>query len=208
MTDEPRVVVVGEGISLARPDSCTIGIVLNVMRDSAAGAIRDVAAAADLAIAALRDVGLRDADLPTRNLSVRDWFDPQTREVAARVGSYQFAIVVRDLAAVSTVVEALAGAVGEAFQIQGIAFTHSNRAPLEAAARHDAVEDAKARAEQLAAAAGVRLGRIETIHEGVTTLPVGRAVAARAPEFAVPIEPGVQQITVRVTVAFGLDGSE
>jgi uncharacterized protein len=209
-TDDPRLVVVGEGISLARPDSCIIGVVLNAVRDTIADALRDVAVLADGAITALRDAGYDDVDLPTRNLSVRDWLDPQTHQVTGHVGSYQFAIVVRDLALVSTVVDVLGKTTGDALQIQGIAFGHSDPAPLLTEARRAAVQDAQSRAEELATAAGVRLGRIRLMQEGVPTVSVGGTAARKssAQEVSAPINPGSQPVSVRVTVAFAIDSEE
>jgi uncharacterized protein YggE len=208
-TNDPQVVVVGEGISLARPDTCVIGVVLNAMRDTIADALRDVAVLADGAITALREAGFEKIDLPTRNLSVRDWLDPGTHQVTGHVGVYQFAIVVRDLAVVSTVVDVLGTSAGDALQIQGIAFAHSDPAPLLAEARRAAVQDARSRAEELATAAGVRLGRIQLMQEGVEAV-VGRTAAKRSAlqDVSVPIDPGNQPLSVQVTVAFAIDSED
>ena len=68
-------------------------------------------------MAALTQAGFAESDLPTRNLNVHDWVDHQQQRVTSRVATYSFAIVVRDLAAVSTVVQMLTDTAGDALQI-------------------------------------------------------------------------------------------
>jgi uncharacterized protein len=132
--------------------------------------------------------------------------DHQQQRVTSRVATYSFAIVVRDLAAVSTVVQMLTDTAGDALQIQGISFVHSDPAPLQAIARRNAIEDAKARAEQLAAAAGLRLGHVRSIQEGAagpTIHGVARKLAGGAE--TMPVNPGNEAVCLRVTVEFALD---
>jgi uncharacterized protein YggE len=200
----PHIDVTGEGVTLAPPDSCMIGVALEVMRDTAAAALREVTTIAEAAITRLREAGFADVDLPTRNLSVRDWFDQQTQRVTGRVASYAFAIVVNDLDAVPTTVETLSDSAGDALQIQGIAFTHRDPAPLKEAARRDAVADARARAEQLTTAAGLRVGPILAMREGTA---VGwTAYSSSAVERAsLPINPGTLSVTAQVTITFALE---
>lgn len=122
---------------------------------------------------------------------------------------YTLTVTVRDLDAVSSVVGVLAETAGDALQIQAIGFGHSDYKALLAAARREAVVDARARAEQLAEAAGVGLGEILGIDEGsgMTAGWVGRAVSGGAREMsapAMPITPGSQNVMARVAVTWAL----
>jgi uncharacterized protein YggE len=185
-----------------------IGVALNSIQATVGEAVREVSGLAETVLGALTQAGFAESDLPTRNLSVRDWVDHQQQRVTSRVATYSFAIVVRDLADVSGVVQMLTDAAGDALQIQGISFVHSDPAALQAIARRNAIEDANARAEQLAAAAGLRLGHVRSIQEGAAgpfSHAVARAVAS-GPE-TMPVNPGNQAVSVRVTVEFALDTS-
>jgi uncharacterized protein YggE len=81
---------------------------------------------------------------------------------------------------------------------------------LTAAARQSAFQDARHKAEQFAALAGQRLGRVQSISEQVQEpppvpfyLPFGVATADRAIS-SVPIRGGSQQLTIRVSVVFSM----
>ena len=203
----PRtVVVVGRGTASAVPDRCVVAVSLRVMRDAVADAINDVAVVANDAMAALRELGIDEADVRTRNLGVQDWFDQQQQHVTAHVATYVFSVGGTGLGQVPTVISALSVVAGDALHIDGITFSHSDPAPLYAHARRDAVVDARARAEQLAEAAGVRLGEILMISEGVDggggAGSVGRMHAVAAA--AMPIAPGDQTVAVRVAMTFAI----
>jgi uncharacterized protein YggE len=204
------IVVVGEGTASAVPDRCVIAASLRVMRDTVAEAIHDVAALADAAVAAMREAGVAEADLGTRNLNVQDWFDHQGQRVTARVATYTFTIAVGGVEGVSGLLTALSAAIGDELQINGISFAHSDAEPLQRIARRDAVADATERATQLAAAAGLRLGDVLTITEEAGAGAgrwFGRAIMSRAAGDAsppMPITPGDQTVRVRVEMTFAL----
>jgi uncharacterized protein YggE len=212
--DLPRtVVVVGEGVASAVPDRCVIAVSLRVVRDTVAEAIGEVASLADAAMAAMRNAGLDDADLGTRNLGVQDWIDHTQPRVTARIATYTFTIAVRGLSDVSALVNVLATTAGDSLQINGIAFSHSDPEPLRAIARRGAVADARARAEQLADAAGLRLGDVLAVSEAPVMGPgwFGRAVSARAsrePPPPMPIMPGDQTVRVQVEVTYAFAPSD
>ena len=204
------IVVAGVGFASAVPDECVLTISLKVMRDTVADAVDEVAALAGAAIAALRDQGVADSDVRTVNVGVQDWFDHQQQRVTARVATYTLTVHGRRLADVPVLIRRLTTAAGDALHIDGIGFAHSDPGPLRAAARADAVADARSRAEQLAAAAGLRVGGVLNISEGAEPGDrwFGRAVsfsarAAAAPEM--PVQPGDLRVTVRVEVAYALE---
>ena len=70
-----------------------------------------------------------------------------------------------------------------------------------------AVNAAKAQADQLAAAAGTKVGRVLTINESSVAMPypqyyAGAPTADKAA--STPIEPGTQQVSLNVTVVYEL----
>lgn len=86
-----------------------------------------------------------------------------------------------------------------------LGFSVGDDSTLRAAARADVVRQAKAQAQQMATAAGVRIGPIESISEDAQnasppTLTYAAAVSAAAP----PIEAGSQDLSVAVDVVFGI----
>ncbi|HXG04063.1 MAG TPA: SIMPL domain-containing protein, partial [Candidatus Binatia bacterium] len=108
---------------------------------------------------------------------------------------------VRDLGALGRVLDA-AVAVG-ANVLRGVTFAVLDRDRLEAEARARAVSDAFERAQQLAAAAGVRLGDLLSLAEGAPAFPAAerfeRAALAAAPG---PIETGTLEVVVAVEARY------
>jgi uncharacterized protein len=98
---------------------------------------------------------------------------------------------------------ALQAAVGAgANQVDGPSLTKADSDKLYADALRAAVADARARAEVLAAAAGVKVGEVVSIVEGSTSSgPIAYDMAA-SPE--APIQPGTQDIEATVTVTFAI----
>lgn len=205
------MVVAGEGVAFGVPDRCLMSLALNVMRESAADAVASVAELADRVIATIRDAGVGAADVRTQNVTVQDWYDQQQQRATARVATYALVITNRRLEQISGLLSAIAAAAGDALRVQGIMLTVSDPAPLRAAARREAVEDAKVRALQLADAAGVRLGPVVAIEEGVVpgwgfrAEPGFARQAMQAASASMPLEPGSQAVTVRVTMTFEIE---
>jgi uncharacterized protein len=205
------VVVVGLGVAGALPDLCVIAASLRVMRDTVADAVDEVASVADAAMASLRAVGVADSDLRTVNLAVQDWIDHQQQRVTARVATYMFTVHGRSLGEVPALIRELTASAGDALHIDGINYVHSDPEPMHATARRNAVTDARSRAEQLAEAAGLRLGQVVKITEGADAGGgwVGRAASGDARALAaMPINPGDLTLSVRVEVTFTLEPAD
>ena len=85
----------------------------------------------------------------------------------------------------------------------GLRFGIQDAAPLQSAARAKAVKDARAKAGELAVAAGVSLGPVLTLSEqrGGRVAPIHAEMAARAAA-DVPIAAGELTVTVSVDMVF------
>jgi uncharacterized protein len=92
--------------------------------------------------------------------------------------------------------------------IYGISFSVENPEALLNQARKAAIENAKARATQLAGASGLAVGDVLVISENIGAQPIPMPMMARAQEMAgdqaVPVQPGEQSFSVDVQVTFGL----
>jgi uncharacterized protein YggE len=148
-------------------------------------------------IAALRRAGARK--IATQWVSVY----PYTNET----GALQGYVASNSVSAVSDVEDAPglidAAAEAGANQVSGPGLSASNADALYRQALARSVDDARARAEVLAKAAGRSLGAITSIVEGgARPVPVyDRAGAAASPT---PIVPGEQEISATVSVTFSL----
>jgi uncharacterized protein len=155
-------------------------------------------------IAALKDAGVAERDLKTQNVSIGPNYDGGA-EPDGYSASNTVSVLIRDLERAGDVLEAASRA--GANNVYGPSLTRASREALEAKALEQAVRNARKRAETLARAADVRVGRVTAIAESVDRggyeLFAARAAAEESSD--VPIEKGTEEITASVTVTFAID---
>ena len=208
-TDQPVVSSQGTGKVTAPPDLLTLVIGVETRAASSEAALRDNANRANALIDTLKRHGIAAKDLTTSQLSISPTYDTNGQ----RITGYQVSNLVtakdHDLQGAGALIDAAAGAAGDAVRIQQIAFGFDDDSALLAQARADAVRRAHDQADQMAKAAGVKLGRVRSISEGSEVSPGPRYSlgAANAPGNAAPtpIEPGTQQLTVTVTAVYDIE---
>ena len=112
-------------------------------------------------------------------------------------------VTVRDTDSVGPVIDRAVSAGGDLVSLGNIAFQVSNRSALEDRARLSAIDDAIAKADAMAARAGVVLGRAISIREVGFATPFEVPFEA-APDvgLATPIFTGTDDIIVRVEMQF------
>ena len=109
-----------------------------------------------------------------------------------------------------TIIDAAAGVVGDQITLQGVSFNIDDTGSLRQAARDDAVAHAKSQADQLAAATGLKVGKVVSIVEGaVPNIPLvyaaaGAPATTAADSMPVPLQPGQQELNLSVTVVYEL----
>ncbi len=208
----PRVAVTGIGEVAIVPDMATVTLSVLRQAETARAALDAANEATAAVIAALKEEGIAARDLQTAGLSVQpDYVYPQPGggAEAPRIVGYRVANTVtarlRDLSRVGSVIDA-AVTLG-VNQGGDIAFGNADPKPAVEQARRLAVEDARARAEVLAQAAGVRLGALVEIVEAGGYEPPrpagGRMLRMEAAD-AVPVEAGENTYRVQVQVTWSL----
>lgn len=173
-------------------------------RDIAAEAMNDV-------LDALKDDGVADEDIQTRQFRI----DPEyefpdgKRELIGFRVSNMVQVKVRDLDSVGEVIDDVAEAAGDIVQVHNLRFTIEEPEELEAQARREAVAEARSKAESLADLAGVKLGEPLSINEsfGPRPIPFFEAPLAvgRGAAEVTPIEPGELEVSVSVDILFAID---
>lgn len=205
MPDQPHIVATGVGAVNGTPDRCIFRAKLNVMAGTAADALDRCAQLAAQAIAALHEHEVSSPDVRTNSVSVQEFIDPAEKRVTARVASYQLDVTIKRLADAGSILGALSDVAGDSLQVQALNLTLADPGPLRREARRLAVLDAQRTAEDLAGAAGVRLGQLLSIR-GVF-VPAGPRfpVLASGGIAALPVEPGETVITSSVELTYAID---
>lgn len=162
-------------------------------------------AAMNRVFAALEKQGIARRNIQTSNFNVSPNYGSRTpnetpRLLGYRVGN-QVHVVLEDVTKVGAALDALVAA--GANQMNGLNFSIKDPAPLLAKARTEAVADARLRAQQYAAAAGVTLGQILSISESggaEPPRPMYRVMAMAAD--SVPVAAGEESVSASVTLVW------
>ena len=209
-TDQPVISAQGIGKVTAPPDLLTLVIGVETRAASSDAALKDNANRANALIDTLKRHGVAAKDLATSQLSISPTYDTNGQHITGyQVGNLVTAKV-HDLQNAGSLIDAAAGAAGDAVRIQQIAFGFDDDSALLAQARADAVHRAHDQADQMARAAGVKLGKVRSISEGSEVSPgprynVGMAPGAAGGAAPTPIEPGTRDVTVTVTAVYDVE---
>jgi uncharacterized protein YggE len=156
----------------------------------------------DAVLKALKDAGIADADIQTAGYNVSTSQDRDGKPSGYEVFN-TVRVRIRDLTKVGTTIDAAIAA--GANQVYGINFTLADEQPAQTQARTAAVADAKARATELATAAGVSLGDLVQISNVITGGPIPLAVEGRGgmnAMSAAPMQPGELDVTMQVQLVY------
>jgi uncharacterized protein YggE len=194
---------VGEGTVEGEPDTLTVGVGVTTTAPHAAEALTQNNAIAAKVQQALRADGVATADLQTTGLSLQQAYPA--------VNGYQVVdevtATVRVLGRAGTIIDDALAAAGDSGRLDMANLSMSRPSPYLAAARQQAVIAARLDAQQLAAAAGEKLGPLVSMtdqaQQPVPVYPISGAAASTAGP-AVPVQPGTQQVTVSVTTVWSI----
>ncbi|MFW2587668.1 SIMPL domain-containing protein [Sagittula sp. SSi028] len=209
--DVAQMTVTGESRVTAVPDMATVSLGAEGRGESAQAAMDATSAAVEAIIAELSDLGLEDADIQTRDLSVTEetkW--NRERDEQIFVGYFarnMIDIRVRDMDKLGDILGAVLGK--GATRLGGISFSLQDDAPLRAEARTAAVRDAMDKAKLFAEAAEVRVGRVVSIRDSGTAQPEGPVRKMAEPMMleaadarSVPVAVGETAVRSEVTMVF------
>jgi len=212
-TQQEGIWVNGTGKVMATPDIATISLGIEAQQASVAEAQSMATNAMNLVMDALAANGVAEKDIQTRNFNIQrvtKW-DRETEQetvIGYRVTNTVTAKI-RDIDNAGIIIEAVATAGGDLTRIDNIAFSVDDPTPYQQEARAKAIEDAAAKAKQLAGLSGVNLGKPTYISESMQyPSPIyaerafmDAAVPAAAPP---PISPGETEINVSVQITYAI----
>lgn len=207
--EAPRTInVSGLGQVEAEPDMATITIGVTAQDAAAAEAVRQVNASMSRLLPQLRDLGVEDRHVQTQQVSLSPLWSNRSSNadepprIKGYAASNTLAVTIVDLDRLGPVLDAVLKE--GANQFNGLRFGVQDPAPLQSEARALAVAQARQKAEELATAAGVRLGPVLNISDGQGGRPgpAGREMAALASD--TPIARGEITISANVNMRFAI----
>jgi uncharacterized protein YggE len=211
-TPEPAkrtISVNGSAQATLTPDIAYMTIGVHTENAEAKKAVTDNTSGAEKVIAALKSMGIDAKDIRTANFNIypSQEFTPEGQLKSTKyVVDNSVFVTVRDLSKVGDVLSAAIGA--GANNVSGIQFDVADKNAALADARKQAVDNAHALADELAKAAGVTLGQVQSITffgSSVPPMPVFEGKGGGAADQAiasVPISAGQLTVSVDVSIVF------
>lgn len=196
------ITVNGTGTITSVPDEATFTVGVQTQGATAREALASNSQQTRRVIDAVRSAGVAKGDLQTQNVSVSANYTDESR-IDGYTATNSVLVTIHGLSTAGKVLDAATNA--GANEVYGPSLSRSDAEKLQAKALREAVGAARQKAEALAAAAGVSLGRVTAISEGFSGGPEPYyANDLRAMKAEAPIEPGTQDIQASVTVTFAI----
>ncbi len=206
---EHLISVTGTGRVVISPDVADLRVGVSATKPTVKAARDTAAASMTRVVAALKKLGIADADIQTTVLSLQPIYDYSTNSNPPRLTGYQLSnsvsVTVRNLDKVGDAIDDALAAGATSFD--GVTFRVDDPAKAEAQARQAAMAQAKSKAETLAKGAGVSLGAVASISETSAPIPypvyyAQAAGAALDKSIPTPVEAGTNEVTVTVAVSY------
>lgn len=209
--DSPKtaqITVSATGEVSQAPDRASVSAGVVTQAKTADAAMSANAAKMTAAFEELRAAGIEEKNIRTSQMSLNPRFSYQNRQ-SPKIDGYEVRNTVSattdNLAEVGPMLDALVKA--GVNNINGVSFSISEPETAKTEARDKAVKAAKAKAESMAAAAGVSLGKLTSMSEnsrgGFTPQPVAYARAELAA--STPISAGEQNLSVTVNLTYEIE---
>ncbi|MEH6673416.1 MAG: SIMPL domain-containing protein [Sulfitobacter sp.] len=200
------ITVNGQGVVSIAPNTATIRLGVSERAASAAEAMAQTSEKVRGILDQLDSLKIAGLDRQTSGLYLRPVYDNGSRSdtTPVQVSGYEagntVSVTVRDLSKLGQLLDAVVAEGANDFN--GLQFgLQDNEAALEQA-RKDAVSDAMARAQQLADAAGVKLGKVISMSETSQGFRPMEMRSAQMKSMDMPIETGEVDVSAQVSLQF------
>lgn len=201
------IATTGRGFIHVAPDKAMLALGVSVLDRKAQAARETAAAAMQAVLVAVAAHAIDGQDRQTGILRVALEYD--YKDGGQKLRGYRVTntvtVVVRALDDLPSLIDDVLADGGEHVVLHGVEFDVEDRRSVENEALTAAIGDARARAEALAAASGVRLGPVSSIdareRDGGGPVPRMAMLAARSPS-ATPVEAGSIEVEAVADVVF------
>lgn len=206
-----QVSVAGYGEVKGTPDTAQVQLGVETSHRTAKEAMEENSVQSNQIISKLLELGIDRKDIQTANFSIYPVYDEQGRVITGYQVNNTVSVTIRNLDKAGKLLEQVVQ-VG-ANRIHGISFSVGDPSELMRKARAKAMEDALAKARQLASASNATLGEVLFINDSGASMPPpvfkdavlglggGEAAAQDAPP---PVYGGEQSFTAYVHVTYRL----
>lgn len=205
-----EITVTADGLASTMPDMARASFTVSTNAATAAAATTENNSRYERLLSGLHALGIAQSDIRTTSFSLNYNPPPKPPDVPQQGQRYGYfvyrgvEVTVHRLALVGKVVDAAVAA--GVTDVNSVSFDTSDQRGQFARALHDGVDQARAHAEAMAAAAGLRIVRVRMMQEGAPSriVPAMQGQVFRSAAAPVPtqIEPSAVETRATVTVTY------
>ncbi len=211
LDDTPHVTVTGTAATAVVPDQAEIRVGVSVEKPTAQEAWDEDARRVKDVIDAAKTAGIKPQDIATAGVnlfqeqeSVRRPDGTFHNEPKGFRASHELRIRVTQLEQIGRLTGTLIGKGADTFG--GVSFSVAHPEPIQDRLRADALRDARHQAETLAAAAGVKLGRLLSVDRPDRQVSVRPQMRVRAAGPAtMDVEPGTETLSAEIEASWAIE---
>lgn len=203
--------VSGSGSVFGEPDIALLSLGVSAEADTVGAARTQASDAMNKMLDAMKENGVAEKDIQTTRFTVQPMYDYTNNKTVLRGFSVDNIVIakLRTIDDTGKVIDAALTAGGDLTRIESLQFTIDDPSSLEDQAREKAMTEARHKAETLATAGGVTLGKPRTISEsgGPSPIPFDQFAAhelAADAGASTPIQVGELEVRVDVQVVYEL----
>ena len=210
-SQQTGVWVSGTGKVTAVPDVAIFSLGVEAQEKTVKEAQSEAISAMNAIITALKANGVAEKDIQTQwyNISpVMKWVEDTNEQITIGYKVTNMVTAkIRDISKAGATIDAVAEAGGNLTRINSISFTMNDPTAYNNQAREKAMQDANAKAEQMATLAGITLGKPIYISETSSYIPTPYYLKdyAEGGSPSTPISPGELDITLTVQVGYAIE---
>ncbi len=210
-SQQTGVWVSGTGKVTAVPDVAIFSLGVEAQEKTVKEAQSEAISAMNAIITALKANGVAEKDIQTQwyNISpVMKWVEDTNEQITIGYKVTNMVTAkIRDISKAGATIDAVAEAGGNLTRINSISFTMNDPTAYNNQAREKAMQDANAKAEQMATLAGITLGKPTYISESSSYIPTPYYLKdyAEGGSPSTPISPGELDITLTVQVGYAIE---
>jgi hypothetical protein len=198
--------VTGTAEASVKPDICYLSFTVVAHSQRATLAYKECNKQMDKLDSVIRDLGIESRDLQTTSFSITPDYHYE-KETDRRISDgcsarRGLSVSVRDFSRVSAMLDAAVGL--DSVQVGGVAFTVEDRKKYAGQVRVDALRDARATAQAIAAETGVKIKRLMTISEPETDNGGWSRIVVQGMT-SPSVEPGEVKITHTVYITYEIE---
>jgi len=200
-----RITVTGTGTVTGVPNQLVLSMGVQVNGATVSSALNQSNAAVRRVTQELKGRGVAAADIQTSDFNIWPNYRGNSPVPSSYSVSESLTATLSRLGRAGNQIEGAIHAGGNVVTVSNVSLNLTDTGSLLAAARASAVRDARAKATQFAAALGEPLGPVISISPAQTSQSepeVFNTVAGSVAAKSVPVSPGSQQVSVKITVIY------